>query len=65
VPVYEYQCAECGERTERLEGLGEDSSGERCGSCRIGMIKKVFSPFGTGPKGGSESCSPPGKSRFR
>jgi putative FmdB family regulatory protein len=65
VPVYEYRCTECGDKSERMEGLGEDSSGQKCPSCEIGVIKKIFSPFGTGHSDRSESCSPPGKSRFR
>lgn len=65
VPVYEYRCTECGAKTERLEGLGQDSSGQKCAACRTGIIRKVFSLFGTGQGSGTESCAPPGKSRFR
>lgn len=65
VPIYEYRCTECGDKTERLESLGHDSSGEKCPSCRAGDIKKVFSLFGTGQSGSSDSCAPPGSSRFK
>lgn len=65
MPVYEYRCSECGERTERLEALGHDSSGETCVACRRGVIRKVFSLFGTGQAQGADSCAPGNNSRFR
>lgn len=65
VPVYEYRCTECGEKTERLENPGQDSSGEKCQACRGGAIRKIFSLFGTGPGSAPESCGPRGNSRFK
>ncbi len=57
MPVYEYQCSNCGEKTQRLQEVGEDSSGKTCLSCGKGEIKKIFSVFGT--PGGiiSDRCS--------
>jgi len=64
VPVYEYECSNCGEKTQRLQRVGEDSSGKRCLTCRDGLLKKVFSTFGT-TMGNAGACSPPERSRFR
>jgi putative FmdB family regulatory protein len=59
MPVYEYICTGCGERTQRLQDVGEDSSGRGCRSCGNGLLKKVFSVFGTpGPRGPGFSCAP-------
>jgi putative FmdB family regulatory protein len=65
MPVYEYLCSECGERTHRLQEIGEDSSGKRCLSCRTGIIKKTFSVFGTPTVMRDQSCVPDTGSRFR
>ena len=64
MPVYEYQCNQCGEKTQRLQGVGEDSSGERCPSCDKGVIKKIFSLFSTTQKGPAGSCGAGDSSRF-
>lgn len=57
MPVYEYQCNACGERTQRLQEVGEDSSGKKCLSCEKGVIRKVFSVFGTLGNNSTHSCS--------
>jgi putative FmdB family regulatory protein len=64
MPVYEYKCNECGERTHRLQDMGEDSSGKRCLSCGTGVIKKVFSVFGSPSAPLGDSCAPTGRKRF-
>lgn len=63
MPVYEYECTKCGERTQRLQDIGEDASGTRCLSCGRGSIKKVFSVFGT-PGTVQQSCSTKAPDRF-
>ncbi len=64
MPVYEYKCSECGERTHRLQEMGEDSSGKRCLSCGKGVIRKVLSVFGTPTVPLNRSCAPGDRSRF-
>ena len=64
MPVYEYQCTTCGERTQRLQEMGEDSTGRRCLSCDNGTIRKVFSVFGIPGSVTTDSCAPGGESRF-
>ena len=66
MPVYEYQCTVCGERTQRLQEVGEDSTGRTCRTCCKGVIKKAFSVFGTpGGNRSTRSCSPNPESGFR
>jgi putative FmdB family regulatory protein len=62
VPVYEYECVNCGEKTQRLQKAGEDSSGSRCLTCGMGILRKVFSPFAGGWRE-TGSCDS-GRSRF-
>jgi len=65
LPIYEYQCTECGKKVQRLQPVGEDSSGDSCESCGKGVLKKVFSLFATKDAGtGIDSCTPGGSSPF-
>lgn len=62
--IYEYECTMCGERTQRLQRQGEDSTGRMCLTCRTGVIRKVFWTYLIpGPDG--RWCAPPERSRFR
>lgn len=63
MPVYEYECSRCGEKTQRLQRVGEDASGRVCLTCGDGMLKKIFSPFGTIL--GEAGCITPPRSRHR
>lgn len=63
-PIYEYKCTECGEKTQRIESFDSDSSGETCQSCGHGVIKRVFSVFGTGHSSSGNSCGAPSGSPF-
>jgi len=63
VPIYEYECHKCKERSQRLQKLGEDSSGSKCLTCGDGRISKVISQFGLGA--GGQSCASDNASRFR
>ncbi|MBI5439806.1 MAG: zinc ribbon domain-containing protein [Deltaproteobacteria bacterium] len=42
MPLYEYQCEECGHDFERL--VFHDEEEVRCPKCR-GDVRKLFSPF--------------------
>jgi len=57
MPIYEYRCDGCGEKSQRLQKISEDASGEMCPSCGKGVLKKTFSLFGTRIAGGSDSCA--------
>ena len=45
MPIYEYQCAECGEKFEVRQAIGEDSSDLNCPKCHAQKPKRLFSPF--------------------
>ena len=45
MPIYEYQCLDCGERFEILQRMGEGSEGLTCPECGEGRVTKQFSTF--------------------
>jgi putative FmdB family regulatory protein len=45
MPIYEYQCAECGERFEIRQSMGESSSSVKCPKCQAGNPKRLISSF--------------------
>jgi len=40
MPIYEYQCAQCGEKFEVRQAIGADSSGLSCPKCGAKMIRE-------------------------
>lgn len=57
MPIYEYQCAQCGHRFEliRLVSLTDDKI--TCPSCGDSQVQKLLSPFACG--GSRESLASP------
>jgi putative FmdB family regulatory protein len=49
MPIYEYACTSCGERTEAKQGF-DDPPLEDCPQCG-GKLRKLFSPVGVVFKG--------------
>jgi putative FmdB family regulatory protein len=49
VPIYEYACTACGERTEARQGF-DDPPLEECPRCG-GRLRKLYSPVGIVFKG--------------
>jgi len=45
MPLYEYECGECGERFERLVPLAEARRGMECPRCRSKSVRKLMSVF--------------------
>ena len=45
MPIYEYQCAQCGERFEVRQSIGEDGSKLNCPKCNAQHLKRLFSVF--------------------
>jgi len=45
MPLYEYQCTQCGERFEVRQSIGEDGSTLCCPKCNAGKPKKLISTF--------------------
>jgi len=45
MPIYEYQCTQCGERFEIRQSIGEDGSKLNCPGCNTQNPKRLFSSF--------------------
>ena len=45
MPIYEYQCTQCGEGFEVRQPIGEDSSKLNCPKCNAQNAKRLFSSF--------------------
>jgi putative FmdB family regulatory protein len=45
MPIYEYQCAQCGERFEVRQSIGEDGSKLSCPKCKAQNPQRLFSSF--------------------
>ena len=57
MPLYEYQCTQCGYRFEQL--VGSNSKGpETCPSCSAPAPEKQFSAFAVGASSGASAPAP-------
>jgi len=54
MPIYEYQCQQCGERFEVRQSIGEDGSRLNCPKCKAGNPERLFSSFFSRSTSGSE-----------
>jgi putative FmdB family regulatory protein len=45
MPIYEYQCAHCGQKFEVRQAIGEDGSSLNCPKCHACEPKRIFSSF--------------------
>jgi putative FmdB family regulatory protein len=45
MPIYEYHCAQCGEKFEVRQSLGEDGSKLNCPKCHAENPRRLFSTF--------------------
>jgi putative FmdB family regulatory protein len=48
MPIYEYQCIQCGERFEIRQAIGEGNSGLSCPKCHAPNPRRIFSSFFSG-----------------
>jgi putative FmdB family regulatory protein len=66
MPLYEYQCRECGHRFEVLQRMGEGAEGLVCPKCATDQVEKQLSTFATASAGSSPrtaaagGCGAPG-----
>lgn len=62
MPLYEYQCTECGHRFEILQRMGEGADGLTCPRCQQPRPEKKFSTFASnaGAGSGSSAAAPAG-----
>jgi putative FmdB family regulatory protein len=55
LPIYEYECLNCGARFELLRGISDSDRSIKCPKCGKEKVRRVFSTFATP---GSSSCAP-------
>ena len=55
MPLYEYECPECGLRVEVLQKTGEDGSLLKCQKCAASGLRKVISGCVVQTKGSGKS----------
>lgn len=61
MPLYEYECRECKDRFEVLQGIHDDESTVRCPTCNADMPKRVLSVFNSASSTStSMACGPTG-----
>jgi len=59
MPVYEYECQDCGTRFEKLVRLGDSSGEVVCPKCQSEAVERLISVFGrVGSSLSSSSWSP-------
>ncbi len=60
MPLYEYECSDCGHITEVLSKVGDANAELVCGGCNGTKLKKKLSvttiPTHPTPKGGKTCC---------
>ena len=55
MPIYEYQCRQCGERFEVRQGIGEDGSSLNCPKCHASEPKRLLFQFFSRGSSGTET----------
>lgn len=57
MPIYEYQCMQCGEKFEARQSFGQDCSGLNCPKCQAPNPRKLVSSFFSTSSGAARSSS--------
>jgi putative FmdB family regulatory protein len=58
MPIYEFRCASCGHRFEKLCSLGESGEDLKCPACGAQGPRRVMSSFSAaGTEGGKDTGS--------
>lgn len=63
MPIYEFQCRECGAEFEKLILKAADRESLQCPACASGKLEEVFSGFASPSGSGAaraSSCAPSG-----
>ena len=45
MPIYEYQCSQCGEKFEVRQSIGDDGAKLNCPKCSSSNPQRLVSPF--------------------
>ena len=56
MPLYEYECPECGCRLELRRSMADSDRPDKCPQCGKGVLKRVLSLFSTASS--DRSCAP-------
>jgi putative FmdB family regulatory protein len=64
MPIYEYECSQCGHCFERLMFAGDKERDLQCPACGAPQVRKLVSCAGTISSAGGGFCSSAGASRF-
>jgi putative FmdB family regulatory protein len=59
MPIYEYQCLECGEKFEKLVRSINSSPGTECPKCGGRKVEKLLSAFGVQTSGSASDFACP------
>ena len=59
MPIYEYQCLECGQKFERLVRFADSSPKVECPKCGGRKVEKLLSAFGVQSSGSTSDFSCP------
>lgn len=57
MPMYAYECKDCGRKFEILVGVGEGEAEVRCDKCKSTNVERAFSAFNISSGGRSSSSS--------
>ena len=57
MPIYEYECENCGEKFEQRRGIAESDSNVKCPKCGEKKPRRVFSAFASGSSSAG-GCAP-------
>ncbi|MFO8100940.1 MAG: zinc ribbon domain-containing protein [Dehalococcoidia bacterium] len=59
MPMYEYECNECGEKFEMRRGFSDSDEDITCPKCGVQNVKRAMSLFASGGGGGGgAACTP-------
>ncbi|MBC8164760.1 MAG: zinc ribbon domain-containing protein [Bryobacteraceae bacterium] len=47
MPIYEYQCSDCGKQHEQIRRMAEADSGVECPQCKSAHSRRLLSTFAT------------------
>ncbi len=59
MPLYEYQCDECGEEFTLLQSISADQDKTQCEHCDSTQVRRKFSSFASKVIGGTPKTSKP------
>ncbi|OIO74775.1 MAG: hypothetical protein AUJ85_04730 [Elusimicrobia bacterium CG1_02_37_114] len=57
MPIYSYECKDCGEKFDMLVGVGAGKEELKCKKCSSKNIKRIPATFSTGSGSSSSSSS--------